>query len=313
MIIISILVCSWGGLIMKYKIRPFKYGPYDYRDAEHLLNEMSQKGWQFKTTSKGWLRNWGMFEKTKDENKPIYNIDLKGSMMESEKDEYCRLYDDLGWHYLDTYNKKLNIFKSDRKNNIPIYSDEQAEYDNLKEYGKISTDIGAIMLFLFTAALMYLSFCMLGRERYILVSYGMFVALTMCLVDSMVIIALNTMYRSNCKHRMKQTGQLPKNLLLKKWRVWQFYGENLLILLMGFVPILGFGYEIWGKGLIPKNQLLLCGKEIYFFMALIGFVGMFVINYIYMTKPDKRFLRIIDFMFDFSWLFAFGMYLQCLG
>ena len=75
---------------MKYTIRPFKYGPYDYRDAENMLNGMSQKGWDFKTTSKGWLRNWAMFEKAKDKKKSSYNIDLKGSMTDREKEEYCR-------------------------------------------------------------------------------------------------------------------------------------------------------------------------------------------------------------------------------
>ncbi len=297
---------------MKYTIRPFRYGPYDYRDAENLLNKMSQKGWEFKTTSKGWLRNWAMFEKTKDENKITYNIDLKGSMTDSEKEEYYRFYDDLGWHYLDTYNKKLNIFKTTNKNNISIYSEEQAEYENLKEYGKPSTDMWLILQLLVTAFLLYFNFQLIGVHCFI-VSYALMVALTMCLIDAAVSITLNIMYRSNCKKGMEKTGQLPENVLLKKWRVWEFYGDNSLILLMGMMPILGFGYKIWKNDFISRNEVLLFGKDIYFAMALVGFCGMFVINYIYMTKPDKSYLRIIDFIFDFSWLFAFSIYLQCMG
>lgn len=297
---------------MKYKVRPFRYGPYDYRDAERLLNEMSQKGWEFKAISKGWLRDWAMFEKVKDEKKNTYNIDLKGSMTDGEKEEYYKFYDDLGWHYLDTYNKKLNIFKSNRKDDIPIYSEEQAEYENLKEYGKPSTDMLPIIQFLGMTFLIYFNLQLIGMQPYLLVAYGVIVILTMCLADAGVILALNIMYRSNCKKSMENTGQLPENVLLKKWRVWEFYGDNLLILLMCLTPILGFGYEIWGSGIIPKNEMLLFGKEIYFAMSIVGFMGMFLINYIYMIKPDKKFLRIIDIIFDFSWLFAFMMYLQCL-
>lgn len=298
---------------MKYTIRPFKYGPYDYRDAESLLNEMSQKGWEFKSTSKGWLRNWAMFEKARDEKNSTYNIDLKSSMTERERDEYCRFYDDLGWHYLDTYNKKLNIFRSNRKDNISIYSEEQTEYENLKEYGKPSTDILPIIQFLGMAFLIYLNLQLIDMQPYFLATYAVIVILTMCLVDAAVILTLNIMYRSNCKNSMEKTGQLPENVLLKKWRVWEFYGDNFLILVMCLTPILGFGYEIWGRGIIPKNEILLFGKEIYFVMAIIGMVGMFLINYIYMLKPDKGFLRIIDFIFDFSWLFTFMLYLQCIG
>lgn len=296
---------------MKYTIRPFKYGPYDYRDAETLLNKMSQKGWKFKTTSKGWIRNWAMFENAKEENKSTYNIDLKGDMDDREKDEYCRFYADLGWQHLDTYNKKLNIFKSTRENTIPIYSDDQAEYENLREYAKPSTDIPYIMQFIGMAILSYVIYKLVGIGLS-LVLYSMMVVLSVFVIDAAVMIFLDMVYRSNCKKSMEKTGQLPENVLFKKWRVWEVYGENLLILFIGFGTIFGYGYEIWGKGLISHHEMYL-EVSIYFSLAFVGFWGTLLIDYIYMMKPEKKILKGMDFIFHFLWLFSFMSYLQFLN
>ena len=295
---------------MKYTIRPFKYGPYDYRDAENFLNKMSQEGWEFKTTSKGWLRNWAMFEKAKGENKAAYNIDLEGFMTDSEKEEYYRFYQDLGWHYQDTYNKKLNIFKSNLNNNIPIYSEEKTEYENLKKYGKFSKDLEYIANLSIMAILLYVIYKLIGLGLSFITSYSMIVALTVIMINAAVMLFLNIVYRNNCKKSMEKTGRLPENVLLSKWRVWEVCGENLILLLIGFGTIFGFGYEIWGGGIISGNDLWRFEKVIYFGMALVGFIGMFIINYIYMMKPEKKFLRIVDFIFVFSWVFAFITYLQ---
>ena len=187
-----------------------------------------------------------------------------------KKKNIADFYADLGWHHLDTYNKKLNIFKSGRQNNIPIYSEEQAEYENLRDYGKLSTDLEPIVQFFIMLFLLYFNFKLIGIRPCVIISYGLMVALTMLLIDSTVMIFLNMMYRNNCKKSMEKTGKLPKNVLLKKWRVWENYCENLLILLISFMTIFGFGYEIWGKSIIPNNEMIF-ENAIYFVMALVGF------------------------------------------
>lgn len=143
---------------MKYIFKTFSFGTLDYKDAERLLNNMAAKGYEFKGTGKGWIRNIAMFEKNAKAQHFKYAIDV-AKRKEYEKEKYYQFYKDLGWEKIDCLNKRIYIFATEKDNSVPIYTDKVSETNMLKKAvinnGELLDNIIQLVCMIFVSSVLF--------------------------------------------------------------------------------------------------------------------------------------------------------------
>ncbi len=233
---------------MKHIIKIFNFGVLDYKDAEILLNQMKAKGYVFKSTGKGWIKGFALFEKSKTANPCKYTIDVRCGLTENDKERYYDFYKDLGWLNKDCFRNKLHIFASEQDQVLPLYTDEASELENLKS--AIDEDAQAVkhfflgLVFLFCIGLITY-FGGIGLNR--LASYSLLVYMAFFFVYSMIQIILSLCYRRKCRQCMESGDNFSANKLLKEVRAWYNFVSIASFIFFPAVAIFGYFYAIWGQ------------------------------------------------------------------
>lgn len=282
---------------MNHVLKIFNFGVFDYKDAEKLLNQMAEKGYEFKGTGKGWIKGFAMFKKNAKGKLLKYAIDVRCGMSENEKEKYYEFYKDLGWKNVDCFRNKIHIFVCDKSKGFPLYTDEISELKNLKEGIRadaqvIKHSIVAVIIALVTGFMIYEG----GIGFNSIVSYSLIVFFTLFLVYSIFEIVGNIAYTQKCKRCIETGERLPQSSIIKELRLWNSIFSIATFILFPTVAIVGYSYEIWGVGL-DLSHAYSTNLEIFLLsMCVISIPVLLVASYMFPLYPKQSKLKMLSYM-----------------
>lgn len=277
---------------MKHIFKSFNFGTLDYKDGEELLNRMAEKGYEFKGTGKGWIRNVAMFEKSQKAKNLKYAIDV-GKRKEHEKQTYYQFYRDLGWQKIDCFNKRLYIFATNSDNAVPLYTDGLAERKMRK---KAAINNGELLnhILQLVSMLVILNILMFGIEKaHGLIIPGFIIFYYLIVAYYALQVAAKLIYILR--------GWKDKNecLIRKILQIIRGCSKFIWIGFFAFIPVVSiveFYYGSWTNNSIPNNFFVL-GREIVQLLLCIGSIPVILTaTYLLALHPEKEQLRLLDFI-----------------
>lgn len=296
---------------MRHVFKSFNFGVYDYKDAEKLLNDMALKGYEFKGTGKGYIRNVAMFEKNQKAKNFKYAIDIRRNPLTSEREQYYEFYKDLGWTNLDCFDNKLHIFVSGKENAFPLYADQLSELDNLKEGIKGDSEIFKYLLIaVCMSTVMGIIIAEGGKGFNRLASYIIIVYFGFFAIHSILEIVTNLACIQMCRQHMKTGGGIPEIRLKKELRLWQSIFSVATIGVFPFIIIASYSYEIWGNGL---NSIYAYGSNWGIVLIVICTVSVPIIlaaTYMLFLYPEKEKYKVLSYIGFFMLYVSLFEYLR---
>ncbi|QAT41851.1 DUF2812 domain-containing protein [Aminipila luticellarii] len=290
---------------MRHIFRYFSFDTLDYRAAERFLNDMAERGYEFKGTGKGWIRNIAIFEKNERAKERKYAIDV-AKRKEEEKESYYRFYKDLGWEKVDCFHSSMYIFSAQKNNTVKFYTDKLSERSMLKKAvinnGELSNHISQ-----FICMLIISSSFMGGKEnRNDLTVYGFKIFFSLIMGYYALKVAIKLIYAlKGWKARDTHAEEQIQRALREINKVCQI----LFFLFLPVVCLIRFFYHMWEKEFVIKGaagmeleliQLLLC-------MASILITS--VTTYLVAMYPDKDRWKVLDFIGIFMYFAALWSFL----
>ncbi|WP_312647322.1 DUF2812 domain-containing protein [Aminipila sp.] len=302
---------------MKHIFRDFNFDIYDYKDAEKFLNEMALKGFEFKGTGKGYIKDIAMFEKNHKAKNLKYAIDVRKNLLNSEREQYYEFYKDLGWRNIDCFNDKLHMFVAEKENAFPLYTDELTEMEN---FGKAIKRDNEIFKYLLMAVCMVAAMGIIiaegGKEFNRLVAYIIIVYFGCFALFSILEIIANLVCIRRFSKHMQTGGGIPASRLKKELRLWESFFSVVAISVFPLIIIVSYSYEIWSKGLNSIN-LYGSGWEIVLLIILctLSIPIELAATYMLFLYPEKEKYKLFSyigfFMFYISIFQYFRTYLGC--
>ncbi|QIB70377.1 DUF2812 domain-containing protein [Aminipila butyrica] len=291
---------------MKHIFRSFNFGTLEYKEAESFLNQMAEKGYEFKSTGKGWLRNIAIFEKSERAKKMKYVIDV-AKRTEWEKSEYYQFYKDSGWEKVDCFNKRLYIFAAQKDNAVPLYTDDASERNMLR---KAVVNNGELLnhSFQLLCMLIILKALFFIKNREEALYYGFYATLFLCCLTGVYYvlhITAKLIYRvSGWQVNSNAIGKKMAQLLRVSC---DLFGSAFLASL-----VLAAFYVIWKRGFFPNSF----GEISLEFVQTLIFIGsvpvILVTTYLLALHPEREQLKVLNYIgaFMFFWgLIGFFSYI----
>lgn len=119
-----------------YKLKYWIYGDYDCEEMESQLNHMAAKGYKLRSiclSQSLFPIGWACFEKTETAKRYRYAADV---VTEEDKKDYLQLCKDAGWEEAAWSGDNVCIFRTDRPNAEPIYTDSASRFSKMAEYNR---------------------------------------------------------------------------------------------------------------------------------------------------------------------------------
>ncbi|QHI72126.1 DUF2812 domain-containing protein [Aminipila terrae] len=277
---------------MKHIFKSFNFGTLDYKDGEELLNRMAEKGYEFKGTGKGWIRNVAMFEKSEKAKNLKYAIDV-GKRKEHEKQTYYQFYRDLGWQKIDCFNKRLYIFATNSDNAVPLYTDGLAERKMRKKAainnGELLDNILQLFCMLAVSSILFLS----RNDIDNLIAYSFSFIYCMIMGYYALQVAAKLIYIARgWKH---QNECLVPRIL----QIIRGCSKFIWIAFFAFIPavsIVEFCYGIWTNS-APIGSFFGIRWQIVQLLLCIGSIPVILTaTYRQALYPEKEQLKLLDFL-----------------
>lgn len=290
---------------MKYIFKTFNFGILDYKDAESLLNTMAQKGYKFRTTGKGWIKGFAMFEKNEQAKSLQYAIDVHCKLLDKEKEAYYKFLNDLGWNNVDCFRNKLHIFFAEKNCAFPLYADESSELENQKNaLEDDGTFLKSSLSAAFMLGLVWIMFKLGGIGINRIVSYSVVVYLLLASLLPICKLIMSLQYKIKIKK-----GESPgNNRFIKEMRLW----ENVLaissFLLFPLATAVGYAYELWGPGINYGNSFGPIWGTALLSMCITSILVLLPATYMLFLYPEKEKYKGLSYVGYFLYYISIYVY-----
>lgn len=298
---------------MKYTYRFFNYGVYDYKNAEIMLNSMAERGYIFKTTGHGWYKFIAWFEKDDSAKKTKFGVDVRCGLGKTEKEEYYRFYEDIGWKNIDCFKKKLHIFVNTGNEDNEIYTDPSTEFENLKEAIKDDIpNIKKLLLMIFCLALTFFvgraGAAVLDRNLAFAYIFIMF----LLILNYMAEIVGNFIYKRQSSSLVDENKFISENSVAKELRLYEKISNIIFLPILWVAIMIFYGRNLWEQWLINGSQIdIVTGLYIAPFIGLcFSLPGIALFTYLVFRKPEKDIYKVMSWFFSFLFYFGFISALQ---
>ncbi|MHC1723245.1 MAG: DUF2812 domain-containing protein [Aminipila sp.] len=292
---------------MRRIFRSFNFGTLDYKDAERLLNDMAAKGYEFKGTGKGFIRNIAMFEKNEKAQNLKYAIDV-GKRKEYEKETYYQFYRDLGWDKIDCFNNRLYIFATNSNNAVPLYADGISERNMRKKAainnGELLDNIMQLVGMLIASSAFYFRWDEL--DNFIEYSFFLFFCLIMGCYAVQVAVKLIYIVKS---WRHENQYLVSKTLQIIRW-----YGRLCWVGFFTFLPIasiIEFCYGEWTSNVVSGRFFgIIRWESLQLFLCIGSIPVIFTATYMLTLNPEKEQLKVLDCIGIFMYFWGLWCFLS---
>ncbi len=126
---------------MKYKLEFWRYGLFDYEEAEKHLNRMSEEGWDIEGVATEWFP-LAVYQKRLGGRKTCYSI---VPIKENDTD-FVRICEDAGWRKVRAIRSGLCIFEAKDKNAKQPFTDEMTKYQNVLEVAESTNPLSGLAI-----------------------------------------------------------------------------------------------------------------------------------------------------------------------
>ncbi len=126
---------------MKYKLELWKYGLFDYEDAEKHLNHMSENGWDIVGIATEWFP-FAVYQKRLKDSKKRYSI----VPIKEEDTDFVRICEDAGWRKVRAIRGGLCIFEATDRDAKQPFTDEVTKYQNVLEVAESNNLVSSFVI-----------------------------------------------------------------------------------------------------------------------------------------------------------------------
>lgn len=136
--------------VMNYKFELWRYGFFDYEEAERHLNQMGKKGWNIRGVTSLWFP-MAVYEKNEENRSKRYSM----VPIKEDDSDFVRICEDAGWRKVNAIRGGLCIFEDTEGAAKPPFTDEMTKYQNMLEVAEANNPIGSAVVLLILIAVTF--------------------------------------------------------------------------------------------------------------------------------------------------------------